>query len=155
MKCNKSGFANVIIGYGATTGIGGGGGSCIGPHIKLIKGDCPLLLAYCTLLLACYPLVLAQKYYSTGLVHYSTTCNTFHTTACPQSTNITTNTFTLLLFPHSYCPFIKHAPAPPPLSLTNTTHSKSHSDVQVLSGKFFFKIYFLQIKSNANSLFST
>ena len=61
MKCNKNGFANVIIGYGATTGIGGGGGSCIGPHIKLIKGDCPLVLAYCTLL-ALYSLVLAQKY---------------------------------------------------------------------------------------------
>ena len=100
MKCNKNGFANVIIGYGATTGIGGGGGSCIGPHIKLIKGDCPLLLAHCPL------------HTSTGPLHTSTTCNTFHTTACPQSTNITTNTFTLLLFLQSYSPFIQHAPAP-------------------------------------------
>ena len=82
MKCNKSGFANVIIGYGATTGIGGGGGSCIGPHIKLIKGDCPLLLAHCTLLLA-------KKYNSTGPLHNSTTCKTF---------------LTLLLFPYLYPP---------------------------------------------------
>ena len=121
MKCNKSGFANVIIGYGATTGIGGGGGSCIGPHIKLIKGDCPLLLAHCTLLLA-------QKYYSTGPQHKSTTCNTFHTAACPQSTNITTTFFysssfsTLILPLHTTCPCphyhtqIPPIPSPIPMS---------------------------------------
>ena len=60
VKCNKNGFANIIIGYGATTGIGGGGGSCIGPHIKLIKGDCPLLLAHCPLHTSTGPEVLAH-----------------------------------------------------------------------------------------------
>ena len=153
MKCNKNGFANIIIGYGATTGIGGGGGSCIGPHIKLIKGDCPLLLVHCTLLLAYYPLVLAQKYYSTGPVHYSTTCNTFHTAAYPQSTNITTNTFTLLLFLQSYSPFIQHAPAP------IITHKYHPFQVPFRCPSFIWKVVLqnilLQSKSNANSLFST